>query len=124
MDLQDQEYTSCKYLSEGLRRRVSIALAFAGDVSIVILDEPTAGVDAVARRQIWDFITECKENKTIIITTHYMPGDTTSYFICNILQSRLLRQRMLCLDCTWEQGVLKRSTVAKTILPTILPGIS
>ena len=72
MNLEDKTNTPCKHLSEGLRRRLSIALAFAGDSSIVILDEPTAGVDAAARRHIWDFISECKENKTIIITTHYM----------------------------------------------------
>ena len=72
MNLEDKIFTPSKHLSEGLKRRLSIALAFAGDSSIVILDEPTAGVDAAARRHIWDFISDCKENKTIIITTHYM----------------------------------------------------
>ena len=72
MSLEDKDTTLCKHLSEGLRRRLAIAIAFAGDSSIVILDEPTSGVDSNARRHIWDFITECKSGKTIIITTHHM----------------------------------------------------
>lgn len=72
MRLEEKNNTLCKHLSEGLRRRLAIAMAFAGDSTIVILDEPTSGVDSSARRCIWDFITECKEGKTIIITTHQM----------------------------------------------------
>ena len=72
MSLQDKRSVLCKNLSEGLRRRLAIAIAFSGDSSVIILDEPTSGVDSVARRYIWDFITDCKEGKTIIITTHQM----------------------------------------------------
>ena len=72
MSLSDKRFTLCRDLSEGLRRRLAIAIAFSGDSSIVILDEPTSGVDSAARRYIWDFITECKGGKTIILTTHQM----------------------------------------------------
>jgi ABC-2 type transport system ATP-binding protein len=59
--------------SGGMKRRVSIAMALVHDPSIVLLDEPTVGMDPQARRAIWDFLVELKdEGKTIVLTTHYM----------------------------------------------------
>ncbi len=59
--------------SGGMKRRVSIAMALVTDPRIVVLDEPTVGMDPVSRRAIWDFILELRaKGKTIVLTTHYM----------------------------------------------------
>ncbi|CAH8434439.1 unnamed protein product [Schistosoma turkestanicum] len=61
-----------KNLSGGQKRKLSIAIAFVGRASVILLDEPTTGVDPYSRRSIWDLILKVKLNKTIIITTHHM----------------------------------------------------
>jgi ABC-2 type transport system ATP-binding protein len=59
--------------SGGMMRRVSIAMALVHDPRIILLDEPTVGMDPQARRAIWDFLAELKDKgKTIVLTTHYM----------------------------------------------------
>ena len=59
-------------LSEGMQRRVCVSLAFIGGSKVVILDEPTSGVDPIARRYIWDLISAYKKDRTIIFTTHHL----------------------------------------------------
>jgi len=59
--------------SGGMKRRVSIAMAIVANPKVVLLDEPTVGMDPQARRAVWDFILELSESgKTIVLTTHYM----------------------------------------------------
>lgn len=55
-----------------MQRKLSIAVAFMGHSKIVVLDEPTAGVDPYARRQIWDMLVAQKQGRTIILSTHHM----------------------------------------------------
>lgn len=59
-------------LSGGWQRRVSIAMALIGEPKILFLDEPTLGLDVLARQELWDMIRSLKGNATIILTTHYM----------------------------------------------------
>jgi ABC-2 type transport system ATP-binding protein len=59
-------------LSGGWQRRVSIAMALIGEPSILFLDEPTLGLDVIARRELWEVIRELKGKITVILTTHYM----------------------------------------------------
>ena len=59
-------------LSGGWQRRVSIALALISEPEILFLDEPTLGLDVIARSQLWDSIRSLKGSTTIILTTHYM----------------------------------------------------
>lgn len=59
-------------LSGGWQRRLSIAMALISDPSILFLDEPTLGLDVIARSDLWDIIRELKGKMTIILTTHYM----------------------------------------------------
>ena len=59
-------------LSGGWQRRVSIALALIGEPQILFLDEPTLGLDVIARHELWDAIRSLKGRVTIILTTHYM----------------------------------------------------
>lgn len=59
-------------LSGGWQRRVSIAMALISEPKILFLDEPTLGLDVIARRELWDSIRALKGKITIILTTHYM----------------------------------------------------
>ena len=59
-------------LSGGWQRKVSIAMALISEPKILFLDEPTLGLDVIARHELWDFIRSLKEHTTIILTTHYM----------------------------------------------------
>eukprot|EP01133_Synstelium_polycarpum_P003606 gene3606-4130_t len=59
-------------LSGGMKRRVSIAIALLGNNKLVLLDEPTTGLDPDARRAVWDIIQDVRHDKTILITTHAM----------------------------------------------------
>ena len=59
-------------LSGGWQRRLSIAMALTGDPEILFLDEPTLGLDVIARSELWDTVRALKGKKTIILTTHYM----------------------------------------------------
>ena len=59
-------------LSGGWQRRVSIAMALIGEPQILFLDEPTLGLDVIARHELWEGIRSWKGKVTIILTTHYM----------------------------------------------------
>ena len=59
-------------LSGGWQRRLSIAMALISEPEILFLDEPTLGLDVLARSDLWDIIRSLKEKVTIILTTHYM----------------------------------------------------
>ncbi len=71
--LADKKHTPFKNLSGGLKQRVGVAIALVNDPEIVFLDEPTAGLDPRARRDVWDIIKALKsKGKTVVLTTHYM----------------------------------------------------
>ena len=71
--LEDKSHAYARTLSGGMRRRLLIAKAMVHDPEILILDEPTAGVDVELRANLWDNINKLNnEGKTIIITTHYL----------------------------------------------------
>ena len=61
-----------KTLSGGMQRRLSIAMALITEPQILFLDEPTLGLDVLARRELWMTIKSLKGKVTIILTTHYM----------------------------------------------------
>ena len=61
-----------KHLSGGQKRKLSVGIAIIGDPKIVILDEPTAGVDPYSRRSLWGILQTRKQGKVILITTHFM----------------------------------------------------
>ena len=66
-----EKYNSlCCTLSGGQKRKLSIALALIGNPKIVLLDEPTSGMDPIAKREIWKFLKDYKKDKIIILTTH------------------------------------------------------
>jgi ABC-2 type transport system ATP-binding protein len=59
-------------LSGGWQRRLSIAMALIGEPQVLFLDEPTLGLDVIARSELWDIIRSLKGKVTVILTTHYM----------------------------------------------------
>ncbi|KAL0963737.1 hypothetical protein UPYG_G00310290, partial [Umbra pygmaea] len=59
-------------LSGGMKRKLSISIAFIGGSRLVVLDEPTTGVDPCSRRSIWDIVIQHKRDRTIILSTHHL----------------------------------------------------
>lgn len=73
VDLEEKQGSYVGSLSGGQKQRFSIVASLINDPEVVFLDEPTTGLDPLARRHLWDLITEIKKRgKTIVITTHYM----------------------------------------------------
>ena len=73
LDIWDKRNEQARKLSGGMKRRVMVAKALVNNPELLILDEPTAGVDIELRRSLWDFLTEINNNGTsIILTTHYL----------------------------------------------------
>ena len=71
-DLKNFENKRAGKLSGGWQRRLSIAMALISDPQILFLDEPTLGLDVLARSELWDMIRALKGQMTVILTTHYM----------------------------------------------------
>ena len=73
LSLWDKRHDQARNLSGGQKRRVMIAKALVHEPKLLILDEPTAGVDIELRREMWDFLSDINKNgTTIILTTHYL----------------------------------------------------
>ena len=73
MKLTDQRNAYARTLSGGMRRRLLIGKALVHDPEMIILDEPTAGVDIDIRTSVWNYIKRIsKQGKTICLTTHYL----------------------------------------------------
>ncbi|WP_085247364.1 ABC transporter ATP-binding protein [Gilliamella mensalis] len=73
LDLWDKRHSRASMLSGGMKRRLMIARALIHEPKLLILDEPTAGVDIELRRSMWDFLREInRQGITIILTTHYL----------------------------------------------------
>jgi ABC-2 type transport system ATP-binding protein len=72
LGLAEVEKERAKTLSGGWQRRLSIAMALISKPRILFLDEPTLGLDVLARRELWSVIEGLKGNVTIILTTHYL----------------------------------------------------
>ena len=73
LDLYHKRNETSRHLSGGMKRRIQIAKALVHNPPILILDEPTAGVDIELRHMLWDYLKELNEaGKTILLTTHYI----------------------------------------------------
>ena len=99
IQLVEKKDSICKTLSGGQKRKLCIALALIGNSPLVLLDEPTSGMDVIAKRSLWDFLKEFKNDKIIILTTHSLDeaeylGDrigimSNGHFICSGTSSYL-----------------------------------
>lgn len=72
VDLKEKTNELAKNLSGGQRRRLSVAIAFIGDSKLIYLDEPTSGMDTSARRHIWEMLKKYKNDRVVVLTTHFM----------------------------------------------------
>lgn len=70
--MREVEKSKAKTLSGGWKRRLSIAMALISEPQVLFLDEPTLGLDVLARRELWKTVESLKGKVTIILTTHYM----------------------------------------------------
>ena len=72
LSMREIERSRAATLSGGWQRRLSIAMALITEPEVLFLDEPTLGLDVLARRELWSVIEELKGNMTVILTTHYL----------------------------------------------------
>lgn len=77
--LKEKADSKSKTLSGGMKRRLSLGNAMVGESQILILDEPSSGLDPEARRAIWDVLQDVRRQKTILLTTHYMEEADVSH---------------------------------------------
>lgn len=70
--LAEKQNTLSQNLSGGMKRKLSVAIAFCGGSKIVVLDEPTSGMDPYSRRFTWNVIRHYRQDRCIILTTHFM----------------------------------------------------
>ena len=93
LGLGPYEKTPTDDLSGGLRQRTLVAMALATDAELLFLDEPTIGLDPIARREVWKFMVELKrKGKTILLTTHYLDeAEAISDEIAIISDGKLLK---------------------------------
>jgi len=104
LELWDKRNDAARMLSGGMKRRLMIARALMHEPKILILDEPTAGVDIELRRSMWDFLRELnKQGITIILTTHYLE------------EAEMLCRNIAIID----HGVIVKNTDMKSLLATL-----
>ncbi|XP_070341281.1 phospholipid-transporting ATPase ABCA3 isoform X2 [Equus asinus] len=72
LGLEDKRDSRCRFLSGGMKRKLSIGIALIAGSKVLMLDEPTSGMDAISRRAIWDLLQQQKSDRTILLTTHFM----------------------------------------------------
>lgn len=103
LGLQDKANANMRALSGGMKRRVLVAQALVHRPPVIILDEPTAGVDVDLRRTLWEFISRLnREGHTILLTTHYLEEAEA---LCGRI-AMLKAGKMVALDTT--QALLAR----------------
>ena len=94
-------------LSGGMQRRLSIAMALISDPQILFLDEPTLGLDVLARRELWTSIKALKGKVTIILTTHYMDEVETLSDRVGIMAKGTLKAIGTVAELTAQTGASK-----------------
>ncbi|KAG5488176.1 hypothetical protein LSCM4_08155 [Leishmania orientalis] len=72
VDLLQKQNDPSRVLSGGMKRKLSVAIAFVGGSSLVLLDEPTAGMDVAARRHTWGLLLRMSRSRSVLLTTHFM----------------------------------------------------
>lgn len=72
LGMEEQENLKNRNLSGGQKRKVLVATALASEASLIFLDEPTTGLDFISRKELWNVLVTMKQNRLIILTTHYL----------------------------------------------------
>lgn len=128
LGLWEKRHTSVRELSGGMKRRLMIARALIHKPRVLILDEPTAGVDIEIRRSMWEFLRKTNaQGTTIILTTHYLEEAEQ---LCNkvaiIDQGKIKKNTgMLELLKTWKhQTYIFTTEEPLTVAPTLEPWLT
>ncbi len=122
LGLTDKAHTNMRRLSGGMKRRALIAQALVHRPPVIVLDEPTAGVDVELRQMLWAFIKKLnQEGHTIILTTHYLEEAET---LCERV-AMLKQGKIIALDTTANllrshAGKNLRLTLGQAVLPPAL----
>ena len=122
LGLTDKAHTNMRKLSGGMKRRALIAQALVHKPPVIVLDEPTAGVDVELRQMLWQFIKRLnKDGHTIILTTHYLEEAET---LCERVAMMKLG-KIVALDTTANllsklPGKNLRLMLGQAVLPTTL----
>ena len=116
LNLWDKRHDQARTLSGGMKRRLMIARALVHEPKLLILDEPTAGVDIEIRRSMWEFIRAINANgTTIILTTHYLEeAESLCRNIAIIDEGRLVEN-------TSMKGLLKTLNMETFVLDLLQP---
>ncbi len=122
LDLTDKTDVNMRALSGGMKRRVMVAQALVHKPPVIILDEPTAGVDVALRQSLWDFIRQLNTaGHTIVLTTHYLEEAEA---LCNRV-AMLKQGKIIALDSM--QRLITAMTTGYTLRlrlqPDLLPAI-
>lgn len=72
LELLDKRNAQSQTLSGGMKRKLAVGIALCGGSKVVLLDEPTSGMDPSARRALWDLLQKEKKNRTMLLSTHFM----------------------------------------------------
>jgi ABC-2 type transport system ATP-binding protein len=111
LDLTNKADTNMRALSGGMKRRVLVAQALVHKPPVIVLDEPTAGVDVELRQTLWKFVTRLnREGHTIVLTTHYLEEAEA---LCNRI-AMLKSGRVVALDST--SNLLKRISNSQLVV--------
>ncbi|WP_299570078.1 ABC transporter ATP-binding protein [uncultured Shewanella sp.] len=111
LDLWEKRHAQARQLSGGMKRRLMIARALMHEPKLLILDEPTAGVDIELRRSMWDFLKQINaQGVTIILTTHYLEE---AEMLCRNIG--IIDQGML-VECTTMKSLLSKLNMETFIL--------
>ncbi|MBC7490497.1 MAG: ABC transporter ATP-binding protein [Glaciimonas sp.] len=117
LDLTNKADANMRTLSGGMKRRVLVAQALVHKPPVILLDEPTAGVDVELRQNLWKFISQLnREGHTVVLTTHYLEEAQEH---CNRI-AMLKRGKVVALDTT--TALLKRISGSQLLLH-LLPGV-
>ncbi len=118
LGLTDKAESNMRQLSGGMKRRVLVAQALVHRPPVIVLDEPTAGVDVELRQTLWQFIARLnKEGHTVLLTTHYLEEAEA---LCGRL-AMLKQGRVVALDRTSALLAGRASTMLRFKMDTPLP---
>ncbi len=116
LDLADKANVNMRTLSGGMKRRVLVAQALVHKPPVIILDEPTAGVDVELRQTLWDFIKQLNQDgHTIVLTTHYLEE---AEMLCHRV-AMLKEGKIVALDST--QNLIEKMITGKSVRLRLLP---
>uniref|UniRef100_A0AC34Q5V6 ABC transporter domain-containing protein n=2 Tax=Panagrolaimus sp. JU765 TaxID=591449 RepID=A0AC34Q5V6_9BILA len=112
VELENARSTLAMNLSGGMKRKLTVGMAMIGGSQILLLDEPTAGMDPLARRNVINIVNALKQGKTVLLTTHYMDE-------AELLSDRIIIMAKGTLMCNGSADFLKKKLSTGFILTIV-----